>query len=91
MTSSYAAGTWLRASSDSLPAATAYVTPAAVERQIAWCSASPPVHELSDPLPPRLMLATPMPSAVLLAVTQSMPQTMLDHDPEPALLSTRTE
>src|SRR5215211_112241 len=70
ITSSYAAGVDSDASTWSLPAATAYVTPAATERQIAWCSASPfvlPQLPSSEPEPPRLMLAASIGPA--LAVT----------------------
>lgn len=41
-----------------------------------------------EPLPPRLMLATSILPA--LRVTQSTPQIMLDHEPEPEASSTRT-
>ena len=65
----------------SLPAATAYVTPAAIERLTAASS---------DVLaaPPRLMLATAGLTAFL--VTQSMPAMIAEYEPLPLQSSTRT-
>lgn len=71
---------WL-ASEDSLPAATAKVTPEAIALRTASSSAS------SAP-PPRLMLATDGPWWFL--VTQSMPATTCSVVPEPLSSSTRT-
>src|SRR6266536_300557 len=76
---------------EEFPAATAYVTPAATERQIASCSGSPvkqPDRLGLEPLPPRLMLATSILPA--LRVTQSTPQMTFDHEPAPEASSTRT-
>src|SRR5262245_48546130 len=79
------------------PAATTYTTPFATEAQIAWCRTSPlvlPQLRSSDPLPPRLRLATAMSllgsASVRVAVAQSTPQMTLDHEPLPVLSRTRT-
>src|SRR5688572_22868799 len=98
-TSSYTAGTvWGRKkplatpkSRPSLPAATTYSTPALTDLQMARCSASLllfPQLALSEPPPPRLMLTTLI--VLACAVTWSIPQMMLDQEPEPALSSTLT-
>src|SRR6266536_3289557 len=92
-TSLYAAGVKLAKSPFELPAATTYVTPAATELQIAACMASPllrPQFPSSEPLPPKLILATLMRSAAALALTQSMPHTTDEVEPEPLLFRTRT-
>src|SRR5919108_1465573 len=86
---SYAAGTKSLKLALLFPAATTYVTPALTELQIARWSTDEP-HAPSEPDPPRLMFATLIPSREALAVTQSIPQAMLDQLPEPALLRTRT-
>lgn len=44
----------------------------------------------SEPLPPRLMLATLIPLEAALAATQSTPQITEEKLPNPALLRTRT-
>src|SRR5262245_58819585 len=75
------AGEKLHASTESLPAAIAYVTPALMERMtassIAWFTS-----------PPRLMLATA--GGWKCAVTQSTPRTTPASVPEPWQSSTRT-
>ncbi len=65
----------------SLPAATAYVTPALIE----FCTA---VSRALETPPPRLMFATAGP--VLLPVTQSMPAITPESVPLPLQSSTRT-
>src|SRR3989338_9014340 len=93
--SSYAAGTCVVAFAPLFPAATTMVTPASRARQIALCNAS--LFELPQllseaPPPPRLRFATVIgpPFFGALLVTKSRPQMTDDHEPEPALFSTRT-
>jgi hypothetical protein len=92
-TSGYAAGTVVENSCPLLPAATTYVTPAEVERQIARFRASPsrlPHNPSAKPNPARLMFATLMFSELAFWVTQSMPQTTCDHVPCPDAFRTFT-
>ena len=77
------AGEELQAFVLSLPAASAYVTPSAIELRTAWSS-----DEAT--LPPRLMFATAGAPAAWLAVTQSMPWMTPEIGPLPWQLSTRT-
>ncbi len=66
-TSSYAAGVDVEASAESLPAATTKVMPLATALQIDLCMASLlvlPQLPSSEPLPPRLMFATSILSAL---------------------------
>src|SRR5215213_9589535 len=88
ITSSKAAGRKVAASLLLLPAATTTVTPAATTRQTASCSGSLPVHVLSDPGPPRLMLTTSIVS--LLVTTQSNPQMTSDVQALPSVRITLT-
>src|SRR3954464_6235558 len=67
-----------------LPAAATYVTPTAVERQIAWCSTyllGKPQLPSFLPLPTMLMFATRMLYAAAFAVTQSMPHRICESVP----------
>ncbi len=76
-----AAGDWLHASAELLPADTAYVTPARIEFSTAVLSAA-------EKPPPRLMLATA--GFVALRVTQSTPASTLLVVPLPTQSMTRT-
>src|SRR5207302_2971419 len=92
-TSSYAAGTSWARSRVLLPADATYVTPLAIDAQIAWCTGSLlvlPQLPSSVPASERLRFATRMPSACALAVTQSMPQIRFDVVPLRDPSSTRT-
>src|SRR5690348_2159510 len=82
MASASRAGDWRQALRLSLPAATAYVTPEAIEAFTALSSVLPAS-------PPRLMLAT----AGLTAcwVTQSTPAMICEYEPLPWQSRTRTE
>jgi hypothetical protein len=73
----------VQASSVSLPAASAYVIPSAIEFATACSSAT-------DLPPPRLMFATAGCPAWWLPVTQSTPAITPELSPVPAQVSTRT-
>ena len=77
------AGEELQAFVFSLPAASAYVTPSAIELRTAWSSDD-------ETPPPRLMLATAGAPATWLPVTQSMPAITPEFEPLPAQSRTRT-
>jgi hypothetical protein len=73
----------LQAFALSLPAATAYATPSAIELRTAVSSAD-------DAPPPRLMLAVAGCPATWLEVTKSIPAMTPELVPEPLQFSTRT-
>src|SRR5690349_17651875 len=81
MASASRAGDTVQASVLSLPAATAYVTPDAIEFLTAVSSVLPAG-------PPRLMLATAGRTAC--AVTQFTPAMICEYEPAPVQSSTRT-
>src|SRR5215207_9597058 len=72
-----------------LPAATTYVMPALTDLHTALCRASLRLllqlasDDVTEPKPPRLMLATLIPCTALFAVTQSTPQMTDAHVPSP--------